>query len=525
MFHLKKTHRLVLMILMAVGYFVVELVVGHLCDSMTLVADSFHMLSDVLALTVALGAVRMAKKPRDRRHTYGFQRAEILGTLVNTVMLVTLCFTIIMEAIHKLFEPKPVTQPKLIIGVGAGGLLINLIGILLFCGHSHGHSHGGSGGPVGDVDKLLQYKTVMVMSSMPDDSQQPAETNEPDGNGGAAAAASAAPTAAGGAAGKAGNSAAAANNEASDSRSGENGVGMPLLSDSGTEQHHHSLHQHGNRLRRPSLGPSWLNSPAAAVPVNGDVGGGGPDGHGHGSAHSQTHGGQMNMHAAFLHIIGDTLGSVIVIISALILWLSGYSEMHKEPTAVLVNGTCLIEESPKVWLTYIDPVLSLLLVGIMLVSTVPLLLRALSILMQTVPQEICLDELRDKLEKIDGIIRIHDLHVWQLQSDCYIGTVHIRCRDLPDYITVSKEAKKIFHDFNIHCTTIQPEFSEHADCTDNEVSDSQCIIDCGNQCEARANCCATGAPATAPGAPASAPENSSTTDGVAGKAEQRQLPV
>ncbi|PAA59443.1 hypothetical protein BOX15_Mlig007505g1, partial [Macrostomum lignano] len=462
MFHLKKTHRLVLMILMAVGYFVVELVVGHLCDSMTLVADSFHMLSDVLALTVALGAVRMAKKPRDRRHTYGFQRAEILGTLVNTVMLVTLCFTIIMEAIHKLFEPKPVTQPKLIIGVGAGGLLINLIGILLFCGHSHGHSHGGSAGPVGDVDKLLQYKTVMVMSSMPDDSQQPAETNEPDGNGGAAAAASAAPTAAGGAAGEAGNSAAAANNEASDSRSGENGV---------------------------------------------------------------AHGGQMNMHAAFLHIIGDTLGSVIVIISALILWLSGYSEMHKEPTAVLVNGTCLIEESPKVWLTYIDPVLSLLLVGIMLVSTVPLLLRALSILMQTVPQEICLDELRDKLEKIDGIIRIHDLHVWQLQSDCYIGTVHIRCRDLPDYITVSKEAKKIFHDFNIHCTTIQPEFSEHADCTDNEVSDSQCIIDCGNQCEARANCCATGAPATAPGAPASAPENSSTTDGVAGKAEQRQLPV
>uniref|UniRef100_A0A1I8FKW6 Ig-like domain-containing protein n=1 Tax=Macrostomum lignano TaxID=282301 RepID=A0A1I8FKW6_9PLAT len=69
-------------------------------------------LSDVLALTVALGAVRMARSARTGATPMGFQRAEISGTLVNTgdaghLLLIT----IIMEAIHKLFELEPVTQP------------------------------------------------------------------------------------------------------------------------------------------------------------------------------------------------------------------------------------------------------------------------------------------------------------------------------------------------------------------------------------------------------------------------------
>jgi len=69
-------------------FFIVEIVVGYLTNSMALVADSFHMLSDIAALVIALISVRMAPKSWDK-NTYGWARAEVLGALVNAVFLVS----------------------------------------------------------------------------------------------------------------------------------------------------------------------------------------------------------------------------------------------------------------------------------------------------------------------------------------------------------------------------------------------------------------------------------------------------
>lgn len=133
--------RLISMIGLSGLYFFVELIVGQIVGSVALTADAFHMLSDVMALFVGLAAVRISRWPRSSKNTYGWQRAEVLGTLVNTVMLVTLCFTILVSAIHRFFEAEKVENPLLMIYVGAGGLLINVIGLLLFCGHGHHHGH------------------------------------------------------------------------------------------------------------------------------------------------------------------------------------------------------------------------------------------------------------------------------------------------------------------------------------------------------------------------------------------------
>jgi len=142
--------RLLCMLLLTAGFFVVEVVVSRITSSLAMLSDSFHMLSDVIALLVALVAVRFAGQTQStNKNTFGWIRAEVMGALVNAVFLTALCFTIVLEAVERFTEPNEIEKPYVVIGVGAGGLLVNLLGLCLFHGHAgggHGHSHGGGGG-------------------------------------------------------------------------------------------------------------------------------------------------------------------------------------------------------------------------------------------------------------------------------------------------------------------------------------------------------------------------------------------
>ena len=84
----------------------------------------------------------MSKKS-SLQNTYGWARAEVMGALVNSVFLVALCFTIFVEAIERLSHSHDIEHVDMLIYVGVAGLVINVIGLLLFSGHghSHGHSH------------------------------------------------------------------------------------------------------------------------------------------------------------------------------------------------------------------------------------------------------------------------------------------------------------------------------------------------------------------------------------------------
>lgn len=139
--------RLVCMLSLTFGFFIVEVVVSRITASLAMLSDSFHMLSDVIALLVALVAVRFAQKTQStNKNTFGWIRAEVMGALVNAVFLTALCFTIILEAVERFTNPHEIEKPHVVIGVGAAGLLVNLLGLCLFHGHAgggHGHSHGG----------------------------------------------------------------------------------------------------------------------------------------------------------------------------------------------------------------------------------------------------------------------------------------------------------------------------------------------------------------------------------------------
>lgn len=145
-----KECRIIFMLVLVLSYFFVEIFVGFLNNSLALVADACHMLSDGLCLVVALVAIRISKRSIDdkvlsEKNTFGWSRSEILGSLINAVFLLALCVILILESIEKFVQPEPVTNPLLVLWVGLGGLIMNILGLIIFCGDGtgHGHSHGG----------------------------------------------------------------------------------------------------------------------------------------------------------------------------------------------------------------------------------------------------------------------------------------------------------------------------------------------------------------------------------------------
>jgi len=143
-------------------FFIVELVFGYFSHSMALIADSFHMLSDVMALGIAYGCMRIASRDT-KKNTFGWVRAEVLGAMVNGVFLLALCFTIFIESITRIVEPEMIKEPRNVLIVGVIGLVINLIGMCMFHGHAHGHSHG-----VENTNSHIDGEASHLMTSHPD---------------------------------------------------------------------------------------------------------------------------------------------------------------------------------------------------------------------------------------------------------------------------------------------------------------------------------------------------------------------
>lgn len=113
------------------AFVVVEISYGLMADSLALLADAWHNLSDVFALLLAWGATYLAtRKPSDTR-TYGLKRGTILASLVSTALLLLALGAIAREAVGRLFEPAPVASHTVIV-VASVGVVINTVTALLF---------------------------------------------------------------------------------------------------------------------------------------------------------------------------------------------------------------------------------------------------------------------------------------------------------------------------------------------------------------------------------------------------------
>lgn len=118
-------------------YMIAEAVGGWLTNSLALIADAGHMLTDVAAMSLTLFAFWFASRPATSKKTYGYYRLEILAAFVNGVALALLSLWVIYEAVQRWQSPPEVKGPQLLI-IATGGLIVNIIAaFLLHSGHKH----------------------------------------------------------------------------------------------------------------------------------------------------------------------------------------------------------------------------------------------------------------------------------------------------------------------------------------------------------------------------------------------------
>lgn len=125
--------RLFIALGLTTSYMIVEAVTGILTNSLVLVADAGHMLTDVAGLTLALVAIWFAQRPPTPTKTFGYYRAEILAALVNAVLLFGVSAYIFYEAYNRFRDPPQVTSVPLLV-VASIGLGVNLVSARLLMG-------------------------------------------------------------------------------------------------------------------------------------------------------------------------------------------------------------------------------------------------------------------------------------------------------------------------------------------------------------------------------------------------------
>jgi cobalt-zinc-cadmium efflux system protein len=139
----------------------------------------------------------------------------------------------------------------------------------------------------------------------------------------------------------------------------------------------------------------------------------------------------INVRGAFLHVLGDVLGSVAAIAAGVVVWATGW--------------------------TPIDPLLSLLIGGLVLASSLRLLRDALHGLLDGVPFAMSLPELGRKLAAVPGVLEVHDLHVWALSGERLALSAHVRVPDMNGWPCVLDGLVRETREHGIDHTTFQPE--------------------------------------------------------------------
>ncbi|RZT27747.1 cobalt-zinc-cadmium efflux system protein [Kribbella sp. VKM Ac-2569] len=108
-----------------VGFMIAEVIVGFAAGSLALITDAAHMLTDAIAIALALLAIRLAAKPPAGGFTYGFKRVEILSAQANGITLLLLAVYFVYEAVSRMIHP-PEVKGALVLITGVVGIVVNL---------------------------------------------------------------------------------------------------------------------------------------------------------------------------------------------------------------------------------------------------------------------------------------------------------------------------------------------------------------------------------------------------------------
>ena len=479
---------------------------------------------------------------------------------MNGVFLVALCLSIFLEAIQRFVEPQEVSNPVIILIVGCAGLAANFAGLALF--HDHGHSHGekerthASGDDLSVAEegqapttkdaqtRIVADESGNVLDALPEnivgnwgkpkadtqndkdistvhDSRSPKPSRKyttiesPKTHRRRASAPHSRPPSV-----PELNihpasfrnemiSSAGRLDEINDSPTSESaGENFPETEPSTPTEASPLLGQKSKTSQRGSSNAGRKRKDSHDITHTS---------HKHRqpkssqeqSSHGHSHG-DLNMRALFLHVMGDALGNIGVIATALFIWLT-----------------------PFWWRFYSDPMISLVITVIILCSALPLCRATANILLQAVPKHISVTDIKEDIQELPGVVSCHHLHVWQLSDTKLVASLHVQVAfafggddqmkytadGSKKYMHLAKAIRTCLHEYGIHSSTIQPEFCLDTDHdhvkesslngneenatnsgTDGAGSSTQnsrkssintdgCLLDCEEDCEG-GGCCA-----------------------------------
>ncbi|ORX35241.1 cation efflux family-domain-containing protein [Kockovaella imperatae] len=346
-------------LLLNLAYMAVQMVYGVLTNSLGLISDAIHMLFDCLGLAVGLWASVAATWKPDGRYTYGYSRVETLSGFANGSFLILISIFIIFEAIQRIMNPPEISTHQLLL-VSTIGLLINLWGMYATGGHHHhGHSHGHS----------HEHVPLPVNEKKVDHRHESHQSH--------------------------------ATREHSLAHAHSHGTGDSRHDHSKdrahSRRHDHHDHDHENHDHDPHDLQSCHHSHDAHTHDHSHSHD--HDHHGHGShGHSHSH----NMRGVFLHVLADTLGSVGVIVSTILIRFTGW--------------------------TIFDPLASLFIAGLIMASVIPLVIDSAKVLCLDVGADVERDvrAALSELASVEGLSNYSTPRFWPTCEGEVNGSIHIQ---------------------------------------------------------------------------------------------------
>ncbi|CAF1107308.1 unnamed protein product [Adineta steineri] len=435
-----KTGRMIIMLILTVGIAVAEIVYGIRSRSQLLIADGLFSFAEGIALVGSLVALRYAKAKRlHAKNTFGWARLELLAGLLQEVLLLSLSLSIIVDAINKLINPNHIEDPSAMIYLGSAGACIGLLGLFLFRGYSHDHNigdeiveqkkndfvqsvyttlrnldmnHTDNEQIVNEQNTIIVKPEIIINETTVNINQKPRKSHD---------------------------------------------LVLPSLNDTYTNAfitaditQTETIDTKEQRLNVPTRISSGLNrmrtrsgesTAYSTLMLNDDKTELDDD-----FQESRVY---ATLHALCLHSLAVLLESSIVLFSGLLNKFIPSKDRSGQP----VN----------VWLKYIDPALTLLMVIIIAVKAIPVVWSLGHILVEAVPSGINTRQLIQTIMKtIPQIRAVHSVHVWRATARDVFATLHVVCNDDLSLSTCTelfgRQLQRIFETHCIRHFTLQFEY-------------------------------------------------------------------
>ncbi|MCJ1477491.1 putative zinc transporter msc2, partial [Lambiella insularis] len=352
----KDSRRIFFFMCLNFSFMLVQTFYAVVTGSLGLLSDSIHMLFDCLALVVGLCAAVMSKWPPSVRFPYGFGKMDTLAGFANGVFLMLISVEIIYEAIERLVEGSQMQRIGELLTVSSLGLLVNLVGMFAFghAHHGHGHSHGGHHDHSHGEHERFHHEQ---------DCAHDGHEHSHEGHD---------------------HSHMKHDLQSSSQEHSESTPSRPAL-----DNHRNTSYRRHSRLTSSTLhdatSPPSMPIPSTPTRLAPDQS--------HPRSHGHHHHGNENMQGIFLHVLADTLGSVAVVFSTVLIHYTGWAGF--------------------------DPLASCLIAVLIFASAVPLVTSSAKRLLLAVPEDTEFD-LREALAEVGslkGVIQVQVPRFWMEEGE------------------------------------------------------------------------------------------------------------